>query len=125
MAILPENVRQAWADHDGPAILATVGEVGMPNIIYVKCVAIYGDDRLVIADNYFDKTRTNLMRGSKGAFLFLDKTGKSYQVKGATEYHTEGEIFDYMKTWNPPEHPGKAAAVLHVEEVYSGAEKLC
>ena len=30
-----------------------------------------------------------------------------------------------MKTWNPPEHPGHAAAALQVEEVFSGAEKLC
>jgi len=30
-----------------------------------------------------------------------------------------------MKTWNPPQHPGHAAAALKVEEAYSGAEKLC
>jgi len=30
-----------------------------------------------------------------------------------------------MKTWNSPKHPGHAAAALRIEEVYSGAEKLC
>jgi hypothetical protein len=29
-----------------------------------------------------------------------------------------------MKRWNPKQHPGNAAAVLKVEEVYAGAEKL-
>ena len=125
MAFLPENVRRAWEDRDGPAILATVSENGVPNIIYVTCVAAFGDDRLVVADNYFDKTRKNLLHGSKGALLFRDKTGKAYQVKGSLEYHTEGEVFDHMKTWNPPEHPGHAAAALRIEEVYSGADKLC
>jgi len=29
-----------------------------------------------------------------------------------------------MKKWNPPKHPGHAAAALKAEEIYSGAEKL-
>jgi predicted pyridoxine 5'-phosphate oxidase superfamily flavin-nucleotide-binding protein len=57
MAFLPENVRQAWEDRDGPTILATVSEDGVPNVIYVTCVGVFGNDRLVVADNYFDKTR--------------------------------------------------------------------
>jgi uncharacterized protein len=124
MAFLPENVRQAWENRDGPAILATVSENGVPNIIYVNCVAAFGDDLLVVADNYFNKTRKNLLLGSKGALLFRDKTGKAYQVKGSLEYHTEGEVFNHMKTWNPPTYPGHAAAALRIEEVYSGADKL-
>ena len=125
MTSLPETVRQAWEDRDGPVILATVGADGAPNIIYVTCVGVLGDDRIVVADNYFDKTRKNLLRGCKGAILFRDKKGKAYQIKGSLEYHTKGEVFDFMKTWNPPEHPGHAAAALRVEEAFSGAEKLC
>jgi len=29
-----------------------------------------------------------------------------------------------MKSWNPEKHPGHAAAVLRVEEAFSGAKKL-
>ena len=125
MTALPDDVRQAWEDRDGPVILATVGPDGAPNIIYATCVSAFGDDRLVVADNYFDKTRRNILAGSKGALLFRTHAGKAYQVKGALEYHTRGEIFDDMKSWNPPQHPGHAAAALRVEEVYCGAEKLC
>jgi len=125
MSALPKQVREAWENRDGPAVFATVGEGAQPNIIYVTCVGAFGDDRLVVADNYFDKTRRNLKRGSKGAILFRTKGGKAYQVKGTLEYHTSGPVFDHMKTWNPPEHPGHAAAALKVEEVYSGAERLC
>jgi len=124
MASLSASVRQAWEDRDGPVILATVSPDGIPNIIYATCVGVFGDDRLVVADNYFDKTRKNLLSGGKGALLFMSK-GKAYQVKGTLEYHTDGEIFQHMKTWNPPKHPGHAAAALCVEEVYSGAEKVC
>ena len=29
-----------------------------------------------------------------------------------------------MKTWLDPKHPGHAATVLHVEQVYNGATQL-
>ncbi|MFA5343130.1 MAG: pyridoxamine 5'-phosphate oxidase family protein [Kiritimatiellia bacterium] len=124
MSALPQNVRAAWDNRDGPVILATVNRDGRPNIIYATCVGIFGDDQLVVADNFFNKTRQNILQGCKGAILFRDKSGKAYQVKGAMEYHKEGEIFRHMKSWNPPQHPGHAAAVLKAEEAYSGAEKL-
>ncbi len=125
MTALPDSIRQAWEDRDGPVILATVSPDGVPNIIYASCVGAFGEDRLVVADNYFDKTRRNLLGGGKGSLLFRSKDGKAYQVKGTLEYHKDGEIFQHMKTWNPPTHPGHAAAALCIEEVYSGAEKLC
>jgi uncharacterized protein len=125
MKALPESIRQAWEDRDVPLILATVSPCGTPNIVYVTCVGTFGDDRLVVADNYFDKTRRNLLAGGKGSLLFRSKKGKAYQVKGTLEYHTSGEVFDHMKTWNPSQHPGHAGAALRIEEVYSGAEKLC
>lgn len=124
MAQIPDEVIQAWEDRDGPVVLATVGPEGKPNIIYATCVGRFGDERLVVADNYFDKTRGNLRAGGWGALLFLTKQGKAFQAKGTLEYHTEGEVFDDMKTWNPAEHPGHAAAALRVEAVFSGAEKL-
>lgn len=124
MASLPEDVRGAWDDRDGPVILATLSEDNVPNIIYASCVGAFGDERLVVADNYFDKTRKNLASGKKGSLLFRDTKGKAFQIKGSLEYHTEGEVFDDMKTWNPKEHPGHGAAAIVIEEVYSGSNKL-
>lgn len=125
MPSLPANVRQAWENRDGPVILATVSPDGVPNIIYATCVGAFGEDRLVVADNYLHKTRQNLLAGSNGALLFRSKDGKAYQVKGTLEYHTEGEVFNSMKAWNPSKHPGHAAAALRIADVYSGAQKLC
>ena len=123
MVAIPEQVAEAWENRKGPAIFGTVDEQGMPNVIYVGCVAMFDEGTLVVADNHFSKTRRNILQGSKGALLFMGD-GKAYQVKGTIEYHTEGEVFDHMKSWNPEKHPGNAAAALKVEEVYSGAEKL-
>ncbi len=70
------------------------------------------------------ETRRNIKAGSKGAALFMTSDKKPYQLKGTMEYHESGPLFDDMKKWNPPKHPGHAAAALVVEEVYSGAQRV-
>jgi predicted pyridoxine 5'-phosphate oxidase superfamily flavin-nucleotide-binding protein len=124
MALLPHLVTGAWARRNGPVIFSTVNHSGTPNTIYVTCVSLYDDETIVVADNYFDKTRSNILAGSKGSLLFITEDKKSYQIKGSIEYHKSGKVFKNMKSWNPTKHPGHAAAALRVEEVYSGAEKL-
>jgi predicted pyridoxine 5'-phosphate oxidase superfamily flavin-nucleotide-binding protein len=106
------------------ALPDTVDEDGTPNVIYVGSVGLFGDGRLVVADNYFDKTRRNILRGCRGALLFRDRKGKAYQVKGTLEYHKTGGVFDFMKGFNPAKHPGHAAAALVPEGSYSGARRL-
>ena len=124
MSVLPEKVSKAWDERKGPVIFATVDENGVPNAIYVTCVNKFSEDTIVIADNFFDKTRKNIIAGSKGSILFITNEDKSFQVKGSIEYHKEGDIFKDMKKWNPKQHPGHAATALKVEEAYSGSEKL-
>ena len=92
MAVLPERVRKAWDDRQRAVVLTTVNPQGMPNSIYVASVSIFDDETLVVADNYFNKTRENILSGSKGALLFLTKNGESYQIKGSLTYCREGEI---------------------------------
>ena len=124
MAALPEIVTESFKDKQGPAVFTTVNKDGVPNSIYVNCVRIFSEDTFVIADNYFNKTRWNILAGSRGSLLFLTSKIKSFQIKGRIEYHESGEIYEDMKTWNPIKHPGHAAAAIKVDEVYSGAEKL-
>jgi predicted pyridoxine 5'-phosphate oxidase superfamily flavin-nucleotide-binding protein len=124
MAALPEKVRVAWEDREGPVVFSTVNEDGMPNAIYATCVSKFSEDTIVIANNYFSKTLENILTKSKGSILFITKERKSYQIKGTIKYYTEGNIFEDMKKWNPQQHPGHAAAALKVEEVYTGSEKL-
>ena len=124
MSALPDTASKAWDDRQGPVVLTTVDESGRPNAIYASCVKKYSENTLVVADNYFSKTRANILRGSKGALLFITKDGKAFQIKGSMDYEKQGAIYDDMKQWLDPNFPGHAAAVLNVEEVYSGAEKL-
>lgn len=124
MPNLPSEVIQAWDDRNGPVILTTVDQQGVPNAIYATCVSRFDDETLVVADNYFDKTKKNILAGSAASILFITKDGKAYQVKGRIDYCESGEIFDDMKKWNPEKHPGHAAAALKVEAVFSGAKQL-
>lgn len=124
MITLPTVVLEAWKNREGPIVLTTVDGEGTPNAIYATCVRLSGDDTLVVADNFFHKTRANIQSGSKGSLLFITKEGKSYQIKGRIEYHSEGPIFDEMKQWNPARLPGHAAVALRVEQVFSGGEQL-
>ena len=124
MSVFPEKVSKAWDERKGPIVFTTVDKNGVPNAIYATCVSKFDEDTLVIADNFFDKTRKNILSGSKGSILFITNEDTAFQVKGSIEYHKEGDIFEDMKKWNLKQHPGHAAAVLKVEEVYSGSEKL-
>ncbi len=124
MPNLPESVSKGLDNRKGPAIFSTVDQQGVPNAIYAICVGKYDESTIVVADNYFDKTRKNILTGSKGSVLFMTNEGKTFQIKGSIEYHKEGPIFEDMKRWNPKIRSGHAAAALKVEEVYTGAEKL-
>ena len=124
MSVLSEEVSKAWDERKGPVIFATVDGNGIPNAIYATCVSKFDEDTIVIADNFFDKTRKNISAGSKGSVLFITAESKSFQLKGTIKYHTDGAVFEDMKKWNPTQLSGKAAAALKVEEVYSGAKKL-
>jgi predicted pyridoxine 5'-phosphate oxidase superfamily flavin-nucleotide-binding protein len=124
MIQLPEEVKKAWDEMAGPIILTTVDDSGKPNSIYATCISRYDDSTLIVADNYFDKTKKNILSGSKAAILFITKDNKSYQVKGSIDLLTSGDIFDDMKKWNPEKHPGHSAAALRIEEVFSGSKRL-
>jgi len=124
MPALPEEVSAGWEDRKGPVVFATVNEEGVPNAIYASCVSKFSDDKLVIADNYFNKTRANIESGSYGSILFMTNEGKAYQVKGSIDHETSGEIYEDMLDWCSDNHPRHAATVLNVKEVYSGADRL-
>ena len=124
MRNLPDTILTEWEKKDGPVVLTTVDTQGVPNSIYVKYVSLYHGEKVLITDNYFEKTRQNILDKSSGSVLFLTTDNRSYQIKGPLEYHTDGELFADMTTWTPEKHPRHAVAVLVPEEVYSGSKKI-
>jgi len=121
---LPESVLKAWDDREPIAVLATVAPDGTPNAIYVGVVGLFDAATFFVANNYFHKTKENILAGSKASLLFLTKEKKAFQIKGSIELQDSGPVFDEMKRINPEKYPGHSAAVLHVETVFSGADQL-
>jgi predicted pyridoxine 5'-phosphate oxidase superfamily flavin-nucleotide-binding protein len=123
MSKLPPYVVDAWKAMSGPAVLSTVNEQGGPNTVYVTNIRLLDNERIAIVDNVFHKTRDNILAGSPGSFLFITETA-AYQIKGRLEYHRDGAVLEESSEWANPEFETVAVVVLHVEEVYKGAEKL-
>lgn len=121
---LPQQVVRAWAEREGPVVLVTVDEVGMPNAIYASIAHRMADGRLAVADNYFSKTAANVRKGGAAGILFITKGHTAYQVKGRVEYYTDGPLYDEMLTWADPAHPRKGVAVINTDEVYSGSQRI-
>jgi len=66
MPTLPEDVSKAWDNRKGPVVFATADKDGVPNAIYATCVRKFNEEIIVIADNYYYKTRKNILSGNKG-----------------------------------------------------------
>ncbi len=121
---LCDDVVKAWEEREGPVVLTTVGAQGVPNSIYAGVVNRMKDGRLAVVDNYFVKSKANLVAGPQASILFFSKSGKSCQVKGKAEYHADGPLHAEMLEWANPKHPRKGVAILNAEEAYSGSQKL-
>ena len=91
-------------------------------IIQIKKIS---DNQIVVANNKMHKTQANILAGCKVSLLYITKDKKAFQVKGSVDYQTSGAIFEEMKNgWLDKKYPGRAAVVINIEEVYSGAKKL-
>jgi hypothetical protein len=121
---LPQIVSNAWENRQKAIVFTTVNAKGIPNSIYATCVALYGENKVLVANNFFNKTMENIKLGSKGSVLFITNEDKSFQLKGSLSYFEDGELFDNMKSWNPERLPGHGVVALEIEEVFAGAEKL-
>jgi len=124
MAKLPEIIRDEWEKKIRAPVVTTVDSKGQANSVYASCVSIFNEEKILIANNYFDKTLANLKAGCTGNLLFLTEEGTSYQLKGSLTHETEGEMFDDMKSWNPEKLPGVGVAILNVESIFSGSKEI-
>jgi len=123
MAKLPEAVEKA-IDKQDVFPIATCSSEGVSNVVYVAYLKTIDDETVLIADNYFDKTRSNILSNPKMSFAVRDKDKGSFQIKGSVERLTDGPVFEEMQKWVNNSLPRVAAIVLHVEEVYNGAKRL-
>lgn len=124
MVNIPDNVKRAIVKQDVFPV-ATSTTTGIPNVAYVKYLKVLDDHRILIGDNYFDKTKENIVNNKQLSFVVLDEEKGSFQIKGTAERLTKGELFEQVQQWVSEKFPRVAAVVLNVEKIYSGAEIIC
>ena len=104
--------------------MATSNQDCIPNVVYIKYLKLVDDETILIADNYLKKTRDNILSNSKIAFAVHDEGKGSFQIKGTAKRLTEGDMFDEVQKWVPDKLPRVAAVIMHIEEIYNGAERI-
>ena len=121
MTQLPDAVKKAITKQDIFPV-ATSSQDGIPNFVYIAYLKVIDDQTVLIADNYLDKTRDNILSNGKIAFAVRDEEKGSFQIKGTAERLTEGDMFDEVQKWVPDKLPRVAAIIMRIEEIYNGAE---
>ena len=124
MPKLPPEALEAWQNRERRMVLTTTDRNNTPNAIWILCAEIVDDNRLVIANNSMSKTLQNIENCGKASLLYIAPEREAYQIKGRVENHASGPVYDDMKRWLNPNYPGRSAILLHIEEVYYGANKV-
>ena len=121
MAQLTNEIKKAISKQDAFPV-ATSSHDRVPNVVYISYLKVLDDQTVLIADNFLNKTRGNILNNGKIAFTVLDDKKGSFQIKGRAERLTEGAMFDEVQKWVSDELPKVAAVVMHIEDIYNGAK---
>lgn len=125
MVTITPNIKQLLEN----TVLAfsTCSSTGVPNNIAIAFVKVVSDNQILISDNYFNKTRTNLSQNNQVAIAFWNKEnnpdGVGYQLKGTAQVLTSGvykEMVDKMECNQGQAH--KAAILVTITEIWNLAD---
>ncbi len=102
------------------AFLATASKNGIPNVVPIAAFKVRDEGTLLISDQYFNKTLTNLKQNPEIALSWWAEKG-GYQVKGTVTVHTNDEIFRENCAWMKeswPKFSPKSAVLVKITGVY-------
>jgi predicted pyridoxine 5'-phosphate oxidase superfamily flavin-nucleotide-binding protein len=98
-----------------------------PNVNAVACCKVVAQNQVLFTDNYFNKTRQNLLENNQVSLSFWNpvdgSNNEGYQLKGTAEVITEGKWKDRVD--NDPDNTGlshKAAILVTVTEIWDLAD---
>jgi len=101
----------------------TVAPDNSPNVIAVACCQVVSDNQVLLTDNFFNKTRTNLSINQKVSLSFWNPidgdNNWGYQFKGTAEVFTDGKWKEMVDA--DPNNAGlahKAAILVTITEVW-------
>jgi len=108
-----------------PASFATSSKIGCVNCNVVSDIRVVSPNQIIVADNFFNKTRQNLNENSLVALVVHTTDYKNaYQLKGSAQVYTDNkhrqqliEIFGDDPHWSK-----KATVIVTVTEIWDLAD---
>ncbi len=117
MAKMPEKVIENIKAMKTVAFV-TVGSDRRPNVVPVQNLLFKDPETILIGDNFFKKTATNLQQPDSNVAICSWVGYEGYQVKGTANYSTEGPDYEMMKSAMSEKLPRKGCVTIKVTEVY-------
>lgn len=102
------------------AFLATASKSGIPNVVPIAAFKVRDDGTLLISDQYFNKTLSNLKQNPEIALSWWAEKG-GFQVKGTVTLHTNDEVFRENCAWMKeswPKFSPKSAVLVKITGAY-------
>ncbi len=102
------------------AFLATASGNGTPNVVPVASFRLRDDGTLLVSDQYFNKTLSNMQENPVIAFTWWGEKG-GFQIKGTVTIHTDDDIFRENIAWMKerwPKFSPKSAALVRITDVF-------
>ena len=123
MAYMTERMKELF-NKVPIVVLATVSEEGTPNAVPVGAKKIIDDETILMSDQFFKKTLTNMKSNPQVAVTFWEGH-EGYQLKGSVTIETTGQRFEDTAKWihemsskaGVP-RKSKGAVILRIEEIY-------
>lgn len=103
------------------AILATVDQMGNPNIGPKRSLRYYDDETLIFNENTGGQTMANIENNGKIEVAFIDRLAlKGYRFMGKAEIQHSGELYEEAKRWaeGKMKEP-KAVGIIHIERIFN------
>jgi len=124
MPALTERVKEIF-EKQQTVVFATADKNGIPNVVPVSAVKLLDDETVLISDQFFKKTLSNLKENPNVAISFWEEI-EGYQIKGEAGILTGGKLFEETAVWikKMGEELGfplksKGAVVIKIKEIYS------
>lgn len=115
--MIPEKVKNLLKKEE-TIFLATSSKDATPNLVAVESCGRVDGNKVLIADCHMGKTAKNLKENNKVSILATDEE-EYFQIKGTSEYQTEGEHFDRMsEKLKGTEYTVKGMVVITCKEIY-------
>jgi len=102
---------------ENPIALATKDKEGKPYVIVVAFVKIK-DEKIIITDNYMNKTIENLENFPNVSLVVWNKNWEGYKIQGTAKYFSEGEFLDFVRSLEENKNePAKGVIIIEINNI--------